>query len=171
VRVSLQSVAATGTTAGLSANDAALRAMLSLNSPATVIGSTTTSGTIDWAFNSGSESFDHLAAGQSLDWAFNLPPGSLRLNDGSSFANATPFALSDADSGDTLTASLAGPPVVRLNGTPIASGYPAGLVMPGVLSLSLAQPGAVGWVYDPAAVDLDFLSAGDCRRSQRDRSR
>ncbi|NBS67038.1 MAG: hypothetical protein EBT33_22355, partial [Betaproteobacteria bacterium] len=71
------------------------------------------------------------------------------------------FALSDADSGDTLTASLAGPPVVRLNGTPIASGYPAGLVMPGVLSLSLAQPGAVDWVYDPAAVDLDFLSAGE----------
>ncbi len=78
------------------------------------------------------------------------------------------FALSDRDVGDTLTASVVGSPVVKLNGTTIATGVPAELTAVGAFSLSNTSQTsnggavtAVGWSYDPAAADLDFLDAGD----------
>ncbi len=59
VTAQVSSVSASGTTAGLLSNNTALLSMLSVN--ANVINSTSTTGTINWAFNSGSEAFNYLA--------------------------------------------------------------------------------------------------------------
>ncbi len=60
VTAQVSSVTVTGTTTGLLSNNAALLSMLSINS--NVIGNTTETGTITWAFNSASEAFNYLAA-------------------------------------------------------------------------------------------------------------
>ncbi|MCL7406453.1 VCBS domain-containing protein [Paradonghicola geojensis] len=79
------------------------------------------------------------------------------------------FALSDEDVGDTITASIHGNPVVRLNGTTLdPDDYPAELTAEGALSLtntSQTSNGgaltAIGWSYDPAPAALDFVAAGE----------
>src|SRR6185312_5664934 len=78
------------------------------------------------------------------------------------------FALSDLDVGDTLTASVVGSPTVLLNGSPFT--LPAGaaaLTAAGVFTLaptSQTSTGgaatAIGYTYDPAAANLDFLRDG-----------
>ncbi|HET6157979.1 MAG TPA: VCBS domain-containing protein [Dongiaceae bacterium] len=78
------------------------------------------------------------------------------------------FAVSDLDVGDTLTASIVGSPVVKLDGVVFA--LPAGaaaLTAAGAFSIApLAQTStggagtAIGYTYDPAAANLDFLRAG-----------
>jgi VCBS repeat-containing protein len=70
VTAAVSSVAAAGTTAGLGSNDAALLAMLTVNP--NVIGSDSTEGTITWSFSSGSETFDYLAAGESLVLTYTI---------------------------------------------------------------------------------------------------
>ena len=75
------------------------------------------------------------------------------------------FAVSDLDVGDTLTASVVGSPTVLLNVG--AFTLPAGataLTAGGAFSLTGATSNggatSIGYTYDPAAADLDFLSAG-----------
>ncbi|WP_312014975.1 VCBS domain-containing protein [Bradyrhizobium sp. AUGA SZCCT0160] len=75
------------------------------------------------------------------------------------------FSLSDIDVGDTLTASIVGSPTVLLNGG--AFTLPAGaaaLTAGGAFSVAGASSngGAVniGYNYDPAAANLDFLRLG-----------
>ncbi|WP_341486571.1 VCBS domain-containing protein [Pararhizobium sp. A13] len=78
------------------------------------------------------------------------------------------FAVSDKDMGDTLTASVVGSPTVLLNGS--AFTLPAGtaaLTAAGAFSISpLTQTSnggtgtAIGYTYDPAAANLDFLREG-----------
>src|SRR5262249_23001608 len=70
------------------------------------------------------------------------------------------FALSDLDLGDTLTASVVGSPVVKLDGTTITTGFPTELITDGVFSISpvtqLSNAGtatAIGYTYDPAAMN------------------
>jgi VCBS repeat-containing protein len=70
VTASVSSVTASGTTAGLGSDDAALLAMLTVN--ANVIGGDSTTGTISWSFSSGSETFDYLAAGESLTLTYTI---------------------------------------------------------------------------------------------------
>src|SRR5207244_11958167 len=75
------------------------------------------------------------------------------------------FAVSDKDVGDTLTASVVGSPTVLLNGSAFA--LPAGaaaLTAAGALTLTgtTSTGGSVniGYSYDPAAANLDFLRGG-----------
>ncbi|NCW78926.1 MAG: hypothetical protein EBV64_13415, partial [Oxalobacteraceae bacterium] len=84
VSVAVHSVVASGTTTGLGSNTTALLAMLAVNNPATVIGNAATTGTIDWAFNSGAEAFDYLAAGQTLTLTYTV-----RATDSNSPTNAS----------------------------------------------------------------------------------
>jgi VCBS repeat-containing protein len=72
VTVTVPTVVASGTTTGLTANNAALLAMFTVNNPNTVISSTATTGTINWAFNSGSETFDYVAAGETLTLTYTV---------------------------------------------------------------------------------------------------
>ncbi len=70
VTAQVSTVSATGTTTGLLSNNAALLSMLSVN--ANVINNTSTTGTITWAFNSGSEAFNYLAAGETLTLTYTI---------------------------------------------------------------------------------------------------
>ncbi|MEN9761489.1 MAG: hypothetical protein RI906_1315, partial [Pseudomonadota bacterium] len=78
------------------------------------------------------------------------------------------FSLSDADVGNTLTASVLGNPVVKINGNTITSGFPSALVDPSAFTLAnttqVSNGGSVavvGWTYDPGAANLDFISGGE----------
>ncbi len=70
VTAQVSSVTATGATTGLISNNAALLNMLSVN--ANVINNTSETGTITWNFNSASEAFDYLAAGETLTLTYTI---------------------------------------------------------------------------------------------------
>ncbi len=70
VTAQVSSVTATGTTTGLISNNAALLNMLSVN--ANVINNTSETGTINWSFNSASEAFNYLAAGETLTLTYTI---------------------------------------------------------------------------------------------------
>ncbi|MBC3883451.1 cadherin-like domain-containing protein, partial [Undibacterium sp. LX40W] len=78
------------------------------------------------------------------------------------------FAVSDADVGDTLTASVVGSPVVQLNGVNYTLPASAtALTAAGAFSITpttqTSNGGAgtaIAYTYDPAAANLDFLRAG-----------
>jgi VCBS repeat-containing protein len=108
VTVAVDSVVAGGTTTGLNSSNAALLAMLTVNSPNTVIPGTTTTGTIAWAFNSGLEAFAYLSIGQSLTLTYTL-----RVTDSNSPAGT-------ADQTVTLT-------IIGTNDTPVVSAAATGL--------------------------------------------
>ncbi|WP_406873504.1 VCBS domain-containing protein [Aminobacter sp. P9b] len=65
VSPNVQSVVASGTTLGLGPDNAALLAMLTV-SPATIDANSGDANNLTWSFNSGSEAFDYLGAGESL---------------------------------------------------------------------------------------------------------
>ena len=86
--------------------------------------------------------------------AQNLPPtqGILRI--------------SDADSGNSLTAQIVGTPTLTYS----AGALPAGTNLSALTALSALTLGSstsnggttnIGWTYDPTAVNLDFLSVGE----------
>ncbi len=70
VTAQVSTVVASGTTTGLLSNNAALLSMLSVNT--SVINNTSETGTINWAFNSDSEAFDYLAAGETLTLTYTI---------------------------------------------------------------------------------------------------
>ncbi|NBT63511.1 MAG: hypothetical protein EBT02_17290, partial [Planctomycetia bacterium] len=65
VVASVASVVASGVTAGIISNNAALLAMLAVT-PTNILSNTATTAQLTWNFNSGSEAFDYLATGQVL---------------------------------------------------------------------------------------------------------
>ena len=81
----VESVSVTGDDNGI--GNAALLAMMTVGSNP-VIDDSSTTGTIDWTFDSGSEAFDHLAAGESLQLEYTLSAtddgGDLTLGDSAS---------------------------------------------------------------------------------------
>ena len=70
VTSSVTGVVASGTTTGLGSNNAALLAMFS--STANVLDATELTNTLTWNFNSGSETFDYLATGESLTLTYTI---------------------------------------------------------------------------------------------------
>ena len=75
--------------------------------------------------------------------------------------------FSDADVGDTLTASITSTSV-KLNGSdvPVGVTVPAALTVAGVLTFGgpvISNQGeqTIAWTYDPAQANLDFLAEGD----------
>ncbi|MEZ6135353.1 MAG: VCBS domain-containing protein [Pirellulaceae bacterium] len=66
----VSSVSATGNTVGLASNNAALLAMLT--STANVLDATEFTDRLTWNFNSGSEAFDYLSAGESLTLTYTI---------------------------------------------------------------------------------------------------
>ena len=71
VAPSVVSVTAGGTTTGLGANNATLLTMLTVDA-GNVVAADANSGKINWSFNSGSEYFNHLAAGESLTLTYTV---------------------------------------------------------------------------------------------------
>jgi VCBS repeat-containing protein len=65
VTASVRSVTATGITAGILADNPQLLAMLSVDA-GNILTATSTLGTMNWSFNSGSQAFDYLAQGETL---------------------------------------------------------------------------------------------------------
>ncbi len=139
-------------------------------------GDTTGDGVADWSVQlSGAHTLTRLdfiglknngpVLGDTTD-----PPAVLELGNAGA-QNLSPisgsFGASDADVGDTLTASVVGSPVVKLDG--VAFVLPAGaaeLTASGAFTLSPTSqsatggPQSVGYTYDPTAANLDFLRAG-----------
>ncbi len=70
VTSTISSVVASGTTTGLGSNNAALLAMFT--STTNVIDGSETIDQLNWNFNSASESFDYLAAGESLTLTYTI---------------------------------------------------------------------------------------------------
>jgi VCBS repeat-containing protein len=97
------------------------------------------------------------------------PPGSVAELSNASAQNLAPisgsFAVSDLDVGDTLTPSVVSSTVL-LNGSPftLPSGA-AALTAAGAFALSGATSNggstSIGYTYDPAAANLDFLRGSD----------
>ena len=96
------------------------------------------------------------------------PPPVAELSDASAqnlAAITGTFAVNDLDVGDTLTPSVVGSPTVELNGSPFT--LPAGaaaLIAAGAFTLTGATSNggdtSIGYTYDPAAANLDFLREG-----------
>ena len=70
VSLSVQSVAASGTTSGLGLTNAQLKAMLSIASPVAANPGDTNNTT--WTFNSGTQAFNYLNPGQSLVLTYTI---------------------------------------------------------------------------------------------------
>ena len=65
VIASVASVVASGVTAGIISNNAALLAMLAVT-PTNILSATETTATLAWSFNSNGEVFNYLATGEQL---------------------------------------------------------------------------------------------------------
>ena len=85
------SVASTGVTNGIT--NSTLLSMLSVDATP-VIGNTATTGTIHWAFNSNTQAFNHLAAGQTLVLTYTV--------------RATDSSASPASADKTVTITITG---------------------------------------------------------------
>lgn len=70
VTAAVTNVSASGTTTGLLSNNAALLAMLSVNT--NVIDGTSETGSMTWEFDSAGESFDYLASGEWLTLTYTI---------------------------------------------------------------------------------------------------
>jgi len=71
VTASVQGVVASGTTTGLGPDNTALLAMLSVTA-GTIAADTGSAANLGWTFNSGSEAFNYLAAGESLTLTYTV---------------------------------------------------------------------------------------------------
>ncbi|WP_297781538.1 VCBS domain-containing protein [uncultured Roseovarius sp.] len=93
VAVTVTAVSASGTLGNFAADDAALQGMMTISAGAPLeTGAGNASGQITWSFDSGAETFDYLAAGESITLDFTV-------------------TANDGDATDTETVS------VRVNGT------------------------------------------------------
>lgn len=98
---SVHAVVAGGVTTGLASTDTALKAMLTV-SPATVISSSATTGTLNWAFNSGTEFFDHLGAGEQMTLTYTV-----RVTDSSGGTADQAVVLTVTGTNDTAQMTIA----------------------------------------------------------------
>ncbi|MFY4787916.1 VCBS domain-containing protein [Aliarcobacter butzleri] len=80
VSVSVVDVIASGVTTGLISNNVKLFEMLSLDS-GNVIDNTSTTGNINWKFNSGNEAFNYLANGEVLTLTYTIKATDSALQD------------------------------------------------------------------------------------------
>ena len=72
VDVAVSSVSTGGVTSGLGSNNAALLSMLTLNPTDDVLDNSETSDQFTWSFDSDSEAFDYLAAGETLTLTYTV---------------------------------------------------------------------------------------------------
>jgi VCBS repeat-containing protein len=199
VSTSIALTNATGPAGGPS--NAQLLNMLSVTPASGLAANAGDSNNLTWKFDSGSEAFNYLRAGQTLQLVYTLtvndghggtdtqtvsititgtndapvlsdttdPSAVVELGDASA-QNLAPitgnFSVTDLDNGDTLDASVVGGATVLLNGNPFV--LPAGaaaLTAAGAFTVTdtVSNGGAVniGYSYDPAAANLDFLRAGE----------
>jgi VCBS repeat-containing protein len=109
VTSAVTSVVASGMTTGLGSNNAALLAMLT--STPNVLDSTELTDQLTWAFNSGSEHFNYLAAGQSLVLTYTITVTDSQAATDTQTVVITINGTNDApvisvESGDSAAASL-----------------------------------------------------------------
>ncbi|QKD05908.1 hypothetical protein EB235_34470 [Mesorhizobium loti R88b] len=72
VNSSVTTVVASGTTAGLTSNAAQLLAMLAVSPTSGLAANPADTHNLNWTFNSGTQAFDYLAAGQSLTLTYTV---------------------------------------------------------------------------------------------------
>ncbi|MEM5474120.1 VCBS domain-containing protein [Hoeflea sp. AS60] len=83
------------------------------------------------------------------------------------FASGGTFSVTDADRGDTLTASVSGPGVALFNGGALPVGVDvSALIDAAAVKFSAAQVSNSGartftWDYDPTVANLDWLGEGE----------
>lgn len=203
VSVVVDSVSVGGTFDGANPlTNAALKAYMSLANATANLAEPGSSNNLHWSFNSGSQAFDFLGEGKTLELTYtlkatdsSLPPAFdtqtvtiiiAGTNDApvlsaivapSSLAEAGDahaqdiapiagiLAVADKDVGDTLQASIVGSPVVELDGAAFALPGDAHALVANALSIAgtVVSDGGnktIGWTYDPAAANLDFLREG-----------
>ena len=203
VTVVVDSVSVGGTFDGANPlSNAALKACMSLGNATANLAEPGSSNNLSWTFNSGSQAFDFLGEGKTLELMYTLkatdsslppafdnqtvtiiiagtndapvlsaivaPPSQAEAGDAHAqdIAPITGIlAVADKDVGDTLQASIVGSPVVRLDGAAFALPGDAQALVANALSLAgtVVSDGGnktIGWTYDPAAANLDFLRAG-----------
>jgi microcystin-dependent protein len=114
----------------------------------------------------------HVFSNQAPTFAAINPPTSVPELPDASAQNLSPIigvlSVQDPDVGNTLTASIVGSPVIKLNGNstlPSVANVGA-LTAIGALTLgnSIVANGnaqGIGYTYDPNAANLDFLNTGD----------
>ena len=95
------SVSASGTTNGLTSNNAQLLSMLSF-SPASITSRTSNSSQVTWSFNSGAQAFNYLAKGEQLVLTYTI-----RVTDNNSAPTSDDHTVTVTINGsnDTPTAS------------------------------------------------------------------
>ena len=103
VAPSVVSVVAGGVTTGLQSGNAQLLAMLTVDS-GNIISSTTTDGTLNWNFNSGSDWFNHLAQGEQLVLTYTV-----RATDSASGQDDQTVVLTITGTNDKPTVSMVTP--------------------------------------------------------------
>jgi VCBS repeat-containing protein len=190
VTPSVLSVVASGVTAGLLPNNAALKAMMAV-SPPSIGADPGSTHNLNWAFNSGSEAFNYLDEGEVLTLAYTVratDTGGLTVdqivtvtvtgtNDGPSIdivsgTDSAFFGLTDGNSAllaqGTLTVvdpdqtDSVTASVVSLLSTPaFVSGFPLMTLLPTTLP---ANPGTLAnltWQFSAGPDTFDYLAVGE----------
>ncbi len=101
VSAAVISVSKSGTTAGIVPDDATLQGYLTLAS-ADIIANSATTGSIAWIFNSGSEAFDYLDDGESLELTYTI-----RVTDSSGATDDQAVVITVTGTNDDPTVSVA----------------------------------------------------------------
>src|SRR6185437_11544883 len=184
--ISTSYVSETGPTNGIST--ATLGSYLTAGTPVGTLPPGET-GTITYTFNSGTEAFDYLRAGQSLAITYSIhdidagttdTPSITSVTDPATFTEAADasaqvlsgsgsLSVSDLDVGDTFTASVTGNGTALINGGVVSGGFAANIAS--LLSSSdfsfdtgdLSNGGTqtINFTYSPTAANLDFLNSTD----------
>ncbi|MEN9774418.1 MAG: hypothetical protein RL322_1488, partial [Pseudomonadota bacterium] len=166
VTVAVQSVTTAGVVAGLSADNAALLAMLTLNNQSAVINNTSTTGTINWTFASGSEGFNYLAAGQQLVLTYTV-----RATDSSNAGSyddqtvvITVTGTNDVPVATFSAAQAVAEDATALTGQLTATDADAGAVLSyalvgqAIAGLTINSNGS--WTFDPTNAAYQSLAQG-----------
>uniref|UniRef100_UPI001445C801 DUF4347 domain-containing protein n=1 Tax=Crateriforma spongiae TaxID=2724528 RepID=UPI001445C801 len=114
VGASIESVVVTGDDSGI--GDQALLSMMSVGGNPVIDGSSTT-GTINWTFDSGSEAFDHLAVGESLVLQYTIRATDSQSASDDQTVTVTINGTNDHPEITACTAGAAGPVATTLVGT------------------------------------------------------
>ncbi|WP_221762991.1 VCBS domain-containing protein [Chlorobium phaeovibrioides] len=183
VTPSVSAVTHEGSANGITNSD--LKAMLTVDS-GVVIASGATHGTIHWAFNSGSEAFNYLAADETLKLTYTL-----RATDSQSSAvdqavvititgtNDTPVVDATDVSGSvielvTASGNLTDSGTIGFTDTDLSDTHSLGAVTAsggalGALTVTKTTDttsginGVVSWEYSVAASEVEYLAAGETK--------
>lgn len=193
--VAVNPLSSAGAQGGIS--PATLQAMMTISSHTDLTNIATGTGSLTWNFNSSSQAFNHLAAGETLvlDYVIRI------ADDASGFVDKTvavtitgsqdaPFLVAGGDSTETFTEAVTGTQTLATTGSfvvddlddsnvltaspgPGIAVWTGGALASGVKTAledafagspvfnAITNENTVNWTYNAAAIDLNFLGAGE----------